>query len=719
MSENEKVPTVPVQGNPEQDNQPVRQINGETLKKLGANLLSTFNKYKSDRQQVEQKWMRNLRQYMGIYDPDVERQLSAKRSKAYPRITRVKCISVLARIMNLMFPGNERNWELKASPSADMNPDDVMDAIERLRQKNEEMGIQSNLPDEEIQEAVDALADERAKDLVKHIDDQMQEIGGDQTLDYVALNRKVLASGIMYGVGILRGPFVRIVPSTRWEMDEQGTPVPREVERYKPLYEFLPVWDFYPDMSSKNLMVDADGYFTRVVMSRSQLRELGERPDFIKPQILKVIERHKNGNYTPQSFETELRSMGTKANINPQKVDGNGKYEIICWHGPISGSQLKEVGAEVADDRLADDLMAEVWMVEGMIIKADVNAWRAMGMDVRTTHVFMFDEDDTSPVGNGLPNVMRDSQMAIAAASRMLLDNAGVVAGPNLEVNTDLLRADQDISGTHAYKTWYREGSGPDAQYPAVRNVQIDAHLPELLQVIDLFMKFADAETFVGPATGGDMERGPSEPMRTAAGASMIRGDAALPFKDIVRNFDTFTQSVILSLVWFNRKFNPDAAEGDYNVVARGASSLIAKEVRGMQLDMLAQSLTPEERMYVDERKLIEGRFATRDMQDMLVSDEEYRRRKTSEQQSNEEQQDLAVRKMEAEIRDVLSNAFKNIAQGQKNTVGADAAAVQSVLKILEAGMKEELDNAELIKRQAEAVGGQLEGPRGGGNPAG
>ena len=711
--EQNKLPSTPVQGSPQEDNQPVRTISPETLAKLGNSLNSMFSRYKADRQAVEQKWLRNLRQYMGVYDPDIERQLSPKRSKAYPRITRVKCISVLSRIMNLMFPGNERNWELKASPSADMNPDDVMEAIQKLQEKNEAEGVDIPVNDELIQNAVNMLAAERAKALAEVIDDQLQEIGGDQTLDYVALNRKVLMSGVLYGVGILRGPFVRIIPTTKWDIDETGQAVPVETETYKPLYEFLPVWDFYPDMSSKNLMVDADGYFTRVVMTRAQLRKLGERPDFFKEQIKKCISMHQNGNYTPQSFETELRAMGTKANVNDSKQSGNGKYEIICWHGPVSGQQLREVGADVSDDRLADDIMAEVWMIEGKVIKADVNAWRQMGDDVRTAHVFMFDEDDTSPVGNGLPNVMRDSQMAVSAAARMLLDNAGVVAGPNLELNTDLLRADQDLSGTHAYKVWYREGTGPDAQYPAVRNVELNAHLPDLLQVIELFMRFADQETFVGPATGGDMERGPSEPMRTAAGASMIRGDAALPFKDIIRNFDTFTQSVILSLVKFNRKFNPGAAAaGDYNVLARGATSLIAKEVRGMQLDILAQSLSEEERLYVDDAKMVEARFAVRDMQDMLVSGDEVSRRKAARAQQQQQMQEMQEKQVHAEVRKVLSDAYKNIAQGQKNTANADATAVQSVIKLLEAGLNEEVKNEELIQKQAERTGEPAEGLR-------
>jgi hypothetical protein len=671
---------------------PVRRIKSEELKALGANLSKLFEQYRADRQVVELKWVRNLRQYLGIYDPEIEKQFSANRSQAYPRITRIKCISVLSRIMNLMFPGNERNWSLEASPSPDMSPDDVMIAVEDLMRRNAEAGIEMPLDDEMVGHAVKRLACERAKALSTVIDDQLTEIGGDQTQDYINLNRKVAQSGIMYGLGVLRGPFAREVTTTRWMLGPDGRPMPQVVTAYKPMLEFLPVWDFYPDLSAKTLQT-MDGYFVRMVMSRAQVRALAKRSDFFGDVIRRYLAQYPVGNYKAQTFETDLRNMGIKTNVNEQKAE-TSKYEIVVWHGPVSGHMLAAAGVEVAQEKLGDDIEAEVWMCADQIIKADINPWRKIGVDMKTIHCFLFDEDDTSPIGNGLPNVIRDSQMSIAAATRMLLDNASVTCGPNLELNTDLMRPDQDLSAVQAYKIWYREGMGAEAQYPAIRNVAIDSHMDELLKTIDLFMRFADAETFVGPATGGDMERGKgvSEPMRTAAGASMLRGDAALPFKDIVRNFDTFTQSVIYSLVQFNKKFNPDRAPaGDYNVVARGATSLIAKEIRGMQVDQLAVTLTPEERIYVDEEKLVEARFAVRDLQSMMLPPDEVKRKK---QQLAEKQAQMEAQQQEmlqAEVRKTLSDAFKNVAQGQKNSAAADATAITAALKVLEQDLENEI----------------------------
>lgn len=665
---------------------PVKVIKSEDLLALGQKLAALFKQYVSDRRIAELRWLRNERQYLGIYDPEVEKELNANRSKAYPRITRVKCISVLSRLMNLMFPGNERNWEIKASPSPDMSVKDVKEAIARQQKKDQEAGTSSAMDLPYVMGAIQMLADRRAEDLSTLIDDQLEELGGDQTCDYIALNRRVLQSGVLYGLGVLRGPYARAVKASTWSVDAQGVPSVRTKTAYKPMFEFLKIWDFYPDMAAKTLN-DMDGYFTRVVMSRSQVRALADREDFFADQIKKYLKDRNIGNYRPQEFETELRAMGVKVNTNEVKTE-TSKYEVIVWHGQTSGAFLQLAGVNVAEDKLADDLDAEIWLIDGNVIKAALNPWVELDVKVKTIHTFLFDEDDTSPVGFGLPNSIRDSQMSISAATRMLLDNASVVCGPNLEINTDLLRPDQDLTSTSAYKIWYREGNGADAGQRAVQNVQIDAHLEDLMQVIELFMKFADMETFVGPATGGDMSQSPSEPMRTAAGASMMRGDAALPFKDIVRNFDGFTQSVLESLVQFNRKFNPDKApEGDYNVIARGATSLIAKEVRGMQIDQLAATLKPEEIIHVDMRKMVKARFAVRDMTDLLVSQEEADRRQAQQDQAAQKDQATQQEMVQANIRKLLSEAFKNISQAQKNSVAADATAVTTALDLLERGL--------------------------------
>jgi hypothetical protein len=680
---------------------PVRNLNGAVLRTLGAKFAALFARYASDRNPAEQKWLRNLRQYLGIYDPEVLRELPSNRSRAYPRITRMKCVSMLSRLMNLMFPGNEDNWELRASPSPEMSPENVAQAVQKLMQElqaeNPEQPL--TLTQELVDEAVRTLAAAQAAGLTKLLKDQLAELGGKPTSDWIALNRKVVDSGIKYGIGVLEGPYVRKAQVSGWMLQANPQQMPdgtmspgqfQPVERtiYKPQYDFLPVWDFYPDMSARDL--PGEGYFKRKVIGRSALRKLADRPDFFGTVIKEVLTQYPSGNYKAKSWENDLKTMGLSAHAESQSTAASGreKYEIIIWKGPVSAKTLAEAGADVPEKFSTDDVDAELWIIDNFVIKAEINAWRTLDVDMQQVHIFCFDEDDSSPVGQGLPGIVRDSQMSICAATRMALDNASVTCGPNLEVNTALMMPQQDLSSVEAYKIWYRDDADMStAQFPAVRQVTVDGHLAELQSLTKMFLDFAEMETFIGGATGGDMQRMPSEPMRTASGASMLRSDAALPFKDIVRNFDSFTQTTLWSLVLFNKKYNPDIApEGDYNVIPRGATSLIAKEVRGTQIDMLSQTLTPEERDHVDERKFVEAKFAVRDLEGMLVSPDEADRRKSARAAQMAQQQELADKVTVAGIRKTSAEAYKNVSQGQKNVANAQGTAIKSAFEMIDAG---------------------------------
>lgn len=79
---------------------PVRRIDATALRNLGARYKSLFDRYAGERLLAEEKFLKNLRQYLGVYDPDVETRLPLNRSRAYPRLTRVKCIAMLSRLMN-------------------------------------------------------------------------------------------------------------------------------------------------------------------------------------------------------------------------------------------------------------------------------------------------------------------------------------------------------------------------------------------------------------------------------------------------------------------------------------------------------------------------------------------------------------------------------------------------------------------------------------------
>lgn len=686
---------------------PVRRIDKSSLAALGRKVKDNFTQYKSDRYVAEQRWLRAQRQYLGVYDPEVDNVIARGQSRAYPRITRTKVVSTVSRLMNLMFPGDERNWMLKASPSPDLSPQDVQEAVEAyLRGRPaSDAGPPSR---EVIAAAIKARADADAVQLAELVDDQLQELGGDQSQDYVTLNRRVVRSGAIYGVGLLRGPFAVETTTRSWiyadpapepaqEPDMYGVVAPAVVSspyklqsstRYKPVFEFLSVWDFYPDMSAKTLR-EMSGYFVRSVMTRSQLLALAKREDFFGDVIRDYVRANPTGDYLATAFETELKTMGVRVSARTQKAQGE-RYEVFTWHGQTTGSMLAECGVDVPEKRLVDEVASEIWVIGDKVIKADMNPWDRLGVDVPSLHAFIFDEDDTSPLGQGLCDIIRDTQMGACNVARMMLDNASVVCGPMVEVNEQLLAPGQDTTTLEAYKIFRRDGDEDPmlAQYPAVREIKVESHIAELQSVLRMFYEWADSETFVSPQTGGDNSL-PSEPMRTIGGASMLRGDAALPFKDIVRNYDTLTASVIGALVAFNRQFNPDAApKGDYDVIPRGATSLIAKELRAIQIMQTTAQLSPDEKLRIDLTKLTRAKFAALDLNDMVLPDDQIAQTIARQEQQMQQQTQQQQQMFEAQLRTMLADAFKSIQQGVKNAANADAQQASSALDILrQAGM--------------------------------
>lgn len=656
------------------------------LKSLGAFLAAEFKQYESFRKLAELRWTRNLRQFLGEYDPEVKKNFDNNRSQAYPRLTRIKCISMLSRLMNLLFPATDKNWGLEPSPIPNLSMEELTTVLQQAEAGSRE--AQGQLTDAVIEAAIRAFAGTRAEKLELEIDDQLAELGGSKHMAYVHLCRKVLFSGILYGVGILKGPFVRKQKMRTWQRTPDGQITPLEYEANRPHFEFVPIWDYYPDMTAKHLY-HMDGQFHRKVVTKSMLRKLADDPAFFAPIIKLYLKNRPKGNWRERTYETDLRTQGVQSNVN---ILANGKFEIIVWDGIVESLVLKSCGIVLPNGYSEDMIEASIWMIDNEIIRADISPWVELEPEERVQmyHHFIFEEDDTNLLGNGLPNIMRDSQMGVAAAARMVLDNSSIICGPNLEANLELLEPGQDFKAIQPYKIWYRNGTGPEAQLPAIRELKFDSHIEELKMVMEVFEDFADKETFVSPATGGDMQDQPSEPFRTATGASMLLGMTALPFKDAVRNFDIFTISVINSLLTFNKHFNTNPeAVGDFNAVAKGSTSLIAKEVRGMAYDQLAQTIQPEERKYVDWYKFFCDRLKVRDINvtDVALDADAAKAAEAAESQKQSQDEDDMRELMQAEIRKLMADASKSITGADANTAAAETKFYEAILAGLESGI--------------------------------
>lgn len=538
-----------------------------------------FDKSVAARQEIENKWIDNLRQYKGIYSPEVLAKMNKYRAKAFIRLTRAKVKTVDSRLTDLLFPANgDKNWSIEPTPIPEFS-DRKMAAL--LQLWKEESG------EDATRESFEMLLNEEAKKQARKmstiIEDQLVE------LKYREIMRNVIHSGNVYGTGVLKGPLVTITENRQYykNVTKNGKEqwMLQEHDAITPFVEYVRLWDIYPDMSADNLD-DCRYIIQRRKMDKHDVVGLSQRSDFDSDIILKYLDDNPNGDYSRMEFEQELSSLGDIIDSDDSSTSSGKKYEVLEFWGYVDAHDLETHGVEIPTDKKAQvELIANIWILGDNVIKATLSPLNG----VRWPYFFYYyDKDETSLFGEGIPSIMKDIQDLINSSFRAMLDNAAISAGPQVEVNLDLLSEDEDPRDFYPFKVWLRTGEGADASNPAIRQLQIQTNSAEYLNMIELFRTYGDEITSIPRTLWGEPT---GTNTRTSGGLSMLLGNANITIKDQVKNFDDgITKPFITAMYYWNMQFGSDEdAKGDYAIKARGSSSLIAKEVRANTLIQFAQ----------------------------------------------------------------------------------------------------------------------------------
>lgn len=647
-------------------------MNEAQMKRLGQDLWTLWGDYKLNRKAAEDHWLQNLRQFRGIYDPDIK--IPSDRSRAYPKLTRWKVIGTVARLMQMLFPQTEKNWALLPSPMPNLSKEQLQIVLDALvAKKSAEQQVppeQVECTDEEIEKAILDFATARAERMSLKIADDLAE------MEFVTLARKVVFSAVLYNIGVLEGPFHLEYPARTWSKNQfTGKYEALDSVKLKPIFDFMPVWEWYPDMSAKRLDKQ-DGKFRRHVMIRRDVEALAKRKDFIAENITEWLRTHKSGNWTAEHWETQLASEKKSDQTSVNRSDGE-KYVVLSYYGDITGHELAACGNNIPEADLHKTFTGNVWLLDSTVIKAKVAVIDDPSLN---HHAFVFEEDDLSLLGNGQCDTLRDSQLSLSEMTRMLLDEASV-GGENLLIFPEMLEPGQDHN-IRSHKVWKQEGEGQKTQNAAVRPVARQSRVADLINGVKLFLEFANNESGLPPPSLGDTSQGGSEALRTQANASMFLGAAALPIRDTVRNYDTFTTSVITALAKWNAKYDPNPSrDGDYQALGRGSTSLIAKEQLAQSLDVFKTTLDPEERAHIKVRRLLEIRAKSRDIpiEDIMEDEKVAEANIAAMREQQTKMAALQATEIEAKIRQTLADALKKAAEARK----ADASVQVDVFSLL------------------------------------
>ena len=511
--------------------------------------------------QVEQRWLEDIRQYHGEYNPsDLSRLRESMGSEVFVNITRNKTNAAEARLQDMLFPTDDRNWGITPTP------------VPELEKLSNEQSVdpQTGEPLDAIVVARELLsqAKEKASAMQEEIDDQLTESR------YQPKARDIIHDACQLGTGVVKGPVIVGRTKKRWDTLQDGVSVLQIVEALEPSVERVDPWDFFPDMSATRVD-EAEFFFERRRLSKKQLRDMAKLPGVLTSQVRELVKNDAKSTHIARTHIDDIR------NITGINTIGEGnKYEVWEYHGPISKSEFLDamMGSdseytEEEIDELDDEIEAVVFFSANSVIKVVINP---MDSGDRPYSVFNWETDESSIFGFGVPYLMRNPQKVINAAWRMMMDNSGLSVADQLVINRELLQPADGSWEMTPKKMWYLRDKTRSVQ-EAFASFSTPSHQQEMANIFQMARQLADEETNLPLIAQGEQS---SHVTKTSSGMAMLMNSSNIVLRKAVKNWDDdISRPLITRFYDWNMQFNDNPnIKGDFSIDARGSGALLVRE---------------------------------------------------------------------------------------------------------------------------------------------
>lgn len=570
----------------------------ERLRAIVGRLAKEADDRVGKRDLIEKRWLADLAQYHGKYDEKIVKDLTdAKKSKLFINQTRPKTNAMEARLSDMLFPTDDRNYGIQPTPVPELTveAEEAAKAAAQLRQQAAQApqnpAVQQRAQAAEQASAlIHARIDEakkRARSMEDEIDDHLRECR------YSIQARETIHDACKLGTGVMKGPIIGGRTRRTWTLQQTDDGTGNFVQDYalsevtdkRPVFWRVDPWNFFPDMDAHS-MEDCESVFERHLMNPKQLRRLAKQPGFDAAAIRRLL-RGQPRSTTPH-YISDLRSI-----TGAYHDTSSDRYHMWEYHGPLTADDMRDIavvmGGEKADEMIAglgleeadplQEMHAVVWFCDGELVKFGIHQLDS-GESIYS--VFCLEKDEASIFGFGVPYIMRDGQSALNSAWRIMMDNAGLSSGPQIEVDPEVVEPVNGTWGLEPRKIWKRRSTANAAQ-PGFRTYNIDSNQVELANIITLAKQNIDDETALPVIAQG--EQG-SHVTRTAHGMSILMNSVNVVFRRIVKNWDDdMTTPSIRRLYDWLMQFSPKQhIKGDFEVDARGSSVLLVREMQSANL---------------------------------------------------------------------------------------------------------------------------------------
>lgn len=569
---------------------------------------------------VEAGWIEDLRQYYAKYEPTEAKEMQDEgKSTVFVAKTRAKTDACEARISDMLFPTDEKNYSINRTEVPQLTEEGkraakaVLDLAQQateaqqqantaaaagdpsaigLMEQGHALQAQGQAEADKIKQVAAEVeeADKRAVAMGKEIEDQLTECR------YPIEMRDVIRDGCRIGTGISKGPIGSSQRARRaWkktsETDDKGAAI-YELQFTadpRPAFKRVDPWSLFPDPDARRPR-DSEDWYERHLLKPKGIRALARQPGYDKDAIRELLVDGPAGE-APMYLQQIRTITGENPAISGKVFvvwEYRGTLELdamrrLCKATAHISPENAQLGSLYEGDDVdpLNEINVVIVFCQGKVLKFGIHH---LDSQDPIYSFFNLEEDDASVWGFGVPRMMRDSQAAINGAWRMVMDNGGRSVSPQVVVcrsKVDPEDGDWTIRQTGP-KVWItKAGVLPTEKVFEIHEFQ--SHLSDLLPVIEQANKFIDEETNVSVLAQG--EQG-AHTTQTSGGMALLMNAVNVVFRRFIRNFDDNITIPNLTRAYdWNMQFNPkDEIKGDFEVKARGSTVLLVREIQTQNL---------------------------------------------------------------------------------------------------------------------------------------
>jgi len=557
---------------------------------LSSYVKNLFEAFKRTRQPWEDLWQELWMNFLGEYNPNTawRKKTEGRKSmsRAFVKLTSLKCHTAHSKIMDVLFQRGEV-------------PFDCIPVF------YEELGLN-------VEQAKESAYQVRTylRELFRDI--EFEEILDTAILELTILGTTVIKAPIveMWRRKILRMRTVAGLPVAG--IDSEVTPYEAvEVEEPVPVADHIPLWEYYTDINAlSNKDAIGEIHFQRLLPDK--FRELAYLPGYDPEAVYEAARRATTNE------ENDKRYIQLSDNYAGEQSEKDARVSVLEFWGRVPASLLREAKVAIPDD-IPDEEGVEsivVLAADGIICKAVMNP-----LGFRPFFVCPYKKKPHVIYGTGVAELMRDAQRIINSAVRMFIDNKALSGPAMLGINLDRIdtRKTRNLD-IYPLKPWFIRGNFSPREAIDVIHFQDSSN--DLLNMIQLFERFADEETGLPKYTSGQQD---SFLNKTATGMSMLMTQANINLRTVIRNIDNYIiEPVVEAFVdWINSVKGP-IAQVPVKIRAIGCDSLMAKEIKMENyIKFMQVTAGPQDAIFMDRPKLIRNIARLLDAEDVMRSKEE------------------------------------------------------------------------------------------------